>query len=194
MKLPPPSPGKNMLKTLIKTPVTRGLQPPSGHAVPEIVTPTPSIAPSIPSSAQSIEQKRILIRKQLVILLHAIVCRRREHRNRMRDPTFSSPPCNVPFCGLMKTTQIHLNACKEGEACRFNHCASSRQILIHWKYCVKAECPVCVSLRRVVPTSLLQIFPNPLCRAEIMQRVARQQQGTNHGEDQAVPELMESEE
>ncbi|OXA62581.1 CREB-binding protein [Folsomia candida] len=157
----PPSPIKNSLKTIIKTPVTRASQPSSAQAVSEPVTPTPSIAPSIPSSAQSIEEKR---------------------------------PCHVPFCELMKTTQVHLNACKEGEACRYNHCASSRQILMHWKYCRRADCPVCVSLRRAIPTSLLQIFPNPLCRAEVMQRVARQQQNANHGEDQAVPELMESEE
>lgn len=95
----------------------------------------------------------------------------------------------------MKTVQLHLNSCKAGRTCPQTHCASSRQILIHWKYCVKAECPVCVSLRKVVPTSLLQIFPNPLCRAEIMQRIARQQQNASHSEeDDAVPELMESEE
>ncbi|OXA43689.1 protein cbp-1 [Folsomia candida] len=196
---------KSNLKALIRPPATRELQSSRVHDLTASVSATvapmpPRVAPQHPVSGggtlsdQSVEQKRLLIRKQLVILLHAIVCRRRDLLNTTRD-TSSSQPCNVPFCGLMKTVQLHLNSCKAGRTCPQTHCASSRQILIHWKYCVKAECPVCVSLRKVVPTSLLQIFPNPLCRAEIMQRIARQQQNASHSEeDDAVPELMESEE
>jgi len=65
---------------------------------------------------------------------------------------------------------------------------------------VKSDCPVCVSLRTVIPSSLLRVFPNPLCRAELLQRQARAQEQQNQTDgardqpDQIVPELMEVEE
>ena len=28
-----------------------------------------------------------------------------------------------------------------------DHCASSRQIISHWKFCIRTDCPVCMTLK-----------------------------------------------
>lgn len=40
-----------------------------------------------------------------------------------------------------------MTQCNEGRNCREAHCASSRQIIAHWKNCNKPDCPVCNPLR-----------------------------------------------
>jgi hypothetical protein len=42
---------------------------------------------------------------------------------------------------------MHMTRCNEGRNCREAYCASSRQIIAHWKNCNKTDCPVCNPLR-----------------------------------------------
>lgn len=70
----------------------------------------------------------------------------------------------------MKTVLNHLRTCDARENCPHPHCLSSRQILSHWKSCTQTDCPVCSSLRRVVPAYLEAVVQNPRWREEIMAR------------------------
>ncbi|GMT18271.1 hypothetical protein PFISCL1PPCAC_9568, partial [Pristionchus fissidentatus] len=83
-------------------------------------------------------EKRKLIQQQLVLLLHATKCAERE---KVR--------CTLPHCQTMKDVLVHLTTCTSGRECKYAHCASSRQIIHHWKNCKKDECPVCGPLRRI---------------------------------------------
>lgn len=47
----------------------------------------------------------------------------------------------------MKDVLEHMTSCNNGRACGYAHCASSRQIITHWKNCSKTECPVCNPLK-----------------------------------------------
>jgi len=53
-----------------------------GSSLPSLkrlgVTSSTPVSSSTPVTERSIEEKRLLIRKQLVVLLHSIVCRRRD--------------------------------------------------------------------------------------------------------------------
>ncbi|XP_056442813.1 histone lysine acetyltransferase CREBBP-like isoform X1 [Gadus chalcogrammus] len=37
--------------------------------------------------------------------------------------------------------------CQAGKSCQVAHCASSRQIISHWKNCTRHDCPVCLPLK-----------------------------------------------
>ena len=47
----------------------------------------------------------------------------------------------------MKNVLIHLPNCQMGRQCTIQHCASSRQIIAHWKQCKRPDCAVCQPLK-----------------------------------------------
>ncbi|KAL3086952.1 hypothetical protein niasHT_021816 [Heterodera trifolii] len=91
-------------------------------------------------------EKRKLIQQQLVLLLHAHKCQQIE-RSELRQ---NHAPCTLPYCSVMKGVLEHMVGCSAGRQCQYAHCASSRQIIAHWKDCRKDDCPVCSMVKRYI--------------------------------------------
>ncbi|XP_066300612.1 uncharacterized protein [Branchiostoma lanceolatum] len=81
-----------------------------------------------------------LIQRQLTMLLHARTCRERERAGGVLT-------CRQRGCGTIRNVLAHMDKCQDGTKCKVTYCASSTQILSHWKSCRRHRCPVCQPLR-----------------------------------------------
>ncbi|XP_065216757.1 protein cbp-1-like [Planococcus citri] len=100
----------------------------------------------VPDSAPNPENL-ILIQNQLVRLLHAGQCQKRE-RQAAEEGEYVAP-CMIPQCIMMRVIWNHIGKCWDGNQCPTADCASSKQLISHWKTCQNPDCPVCLPVRQI---------------------------------------------
>lgn len=88
------------------------------------------------------EERKKQIQQQLMLLLHAHKCNRRDSLNPNREK------CSIPYCKPMQDVLSHMATCKQSRDCTVQHCISSRQILLHYKTCQRTDCIICFPFRQ----------------------------------------------
>jgi len=104
-----------------------------------------SLAEYLRSISREEVEKRKLIQQQLVLLLHAYKCQRREALQHDREVVVRQ--CWLPHCQTMKDVLNHMSVCRAGKTCPAPRCGSSTRIIAHWKNCSRQDCPVCSPLK-----------------------------------------------
>ncbi|KAK7069540.1 hypothetical protein SK128_020410 [Halocaridina rubra] len=61
----------------------------------------------------------------------------------------SRTECPNSHCQVMQGVLLHINNCRFGPICPYQHCIFSKHLFAHWRYCSSIHCPICVPVRHI---------------------------------------------